>query len=122
MLGVEVAYNSSNGLYIAAIGAASGNRAAVAFTPATNAPTIFIGTIRPSGSGGGVALASDGKIAYVSGAAVTIPAALTTNYVFSNAGADFWNGKGNQILGFERALSWPEMIAVRRALSREIGI
>ncbi len=120
--GVELGYNVSNGLYIAAIGAASGNRVAIAFTPATNAATVFIGTILPSGVGGGIALLSDGKISYVTGGSVTTPAALTTNYVWSNAGADFWNGKGNQILGWERALSWPEMLAVRRALSREIGI
>lgn len=121
MIGVEVAYNSANGLYIAAIGASSGNRVALAFTPATSTRTIFIGTIRASGSGGGMALNNAGGIVYNSAGSMATPA-LGTEYFGSNAAADFWNGKLNQVMAFTRALSWAEMLAVRRALSAEIGI
>jgi hypothetical protein len=72
--------------------------------------------------GGGIALDHLGQTVYNAAGGMTAPVALTTEYIGSLAGASFWNGRFNQLLGWSRALRWDEMVAVRRALSKEIGI
>jgi len=116
-LGIEVGYNSSSGLYISAIGASSGNRVALPFTPNAATPAIFVGTIRGSGAGGGIAIDQGGATTYVAGGAMTTPAVAGTEIVMGS-----WIGRMNQVAMFMRALSWPEMLAVRRQLHLELGI
>jgi hypothetical protein len=118
-MGIEVAYNSASGLYIAGVGASAGNRCALPFTPAEATPKIFIGTILAAG--GGLALDQSGNIAYLSSAAMATPTA-GTEYLGSNAGANYWTGRFHSLAIFTRALSWAEMVALRRQLSLEIGI
>jgi hypothetical protein len=117
--GIEVAYVSTSGLYIAGVGASSGNRCALPFTPAGATPKIFIGTIL--GTGGGVALNETGQYAYSATVAQSTPTA-GTDYIGSNAGANYWTGRFSRLAIFTRALSWAEMIALRRAISLEMGI
>lgn len=117
--GVAVAYNSASGLYLAGLGADSGNRVALPFTPNESTVKIFIASMRGSlNGGGGMALDQSGAITYNSSGAQNT-GAIGTEYFGANNGAEFWNGRIAQVQMFQRALTWPEMIALRRGLTAE---
>ncbi len=116
-VGAEVAYNSANGLYIAGIGASAGNRTAIAFTPASAARWVFIGTIK----GDGTAMVLDAQGYAAIGTSTAATPAVGVEHIGCNAGANFWNGRIMQAQVFHYALPWASMVALRRQLLAELG-
>jgi hypothetical protein len=118
--GIEVKFDTGN-LHISAFDAAAPNRVALPFSQGSaTTPKLFIGTIRGSGLGGGMALNELGIRTFVPSATMSTPASGGWEYLMGNANVATWTGYLNQILIFGRALTWSEMVAVRRALFAEV--